>query len=119
MTGRTADRRGCGKLPEERVFRQRNFRDEAIQQGGFLYESSGFLPGAMNSRGEYALCQIRHQGEFANAGLRRTENGRWEIGQIKGPKNAEPSEGGREHFLQCLEAEAVERILEETNRPIR
>jgi hypothetical protein len=44
------------------------------------------------TQGQYALYQIRHHGEFAIAGLRRADNGAWEIDQIKGPKNAEPSE---------------------------
>ncbi len=44
------------------------------------------------TQGQYALYQVRHQGEFAVAGLRRTENGHWEIDQIKGAKNAEPSQ---------------------------
>ena len=52
------------------------------------------------TQGEYALYQIRHHGEFAIASLRRTDNGPWEIDQIKGPKNSEPSERMREHFLQ-------------------
>jgi hypothetical protein len=45
------------------------------------------------TQGEYALYQVLHQGEFAIVGLRSTANGPWEIDQIKGPKNAEPSEG--------------------------
>jgi hypothetical protein len=45
------------------------------------------------TQGQYALYQVRHQGEFAVAGLRRTDDGPWEIDQIKGPNNAEPSEG--------------------------
>ena len=43
------------------------------------------------TQGQYALYQVRHQGEFAVAGLRRTDDGSWEIDQIKGPKNADPS----------------------------
>lgn len=49
------------------------------------------------TQGEYALYQIRHQGEFAVAGLRRTDNGPWEIDQIKGAKNAEPTEALASH----------------------
>jgi hypothetical protein len=44
------------------------------------------------TQGQYALYQVRHQGGFAVAGLRRTENGQWEMDQIKGAKNAEPSQ---------------------------
>jgi hypothetical protein len=42
------------------------------------------------TQGQYALYQVRHQGEFAVAGLRRTDDGPWEIDQIKAAKNAEP-----------------------------
>jgi hypothetical protein len=44
------------------------------------------------TQGEYALYQIRHQGEFAVAGLRRTEHSPWEIDQIRNKGNAEPSQ---------------------------
>jgi hypothetical protein len=44
------------------------------------------------TQGKYALYQVRHQGEFAVAGLRRTENGPWEIDQIRSKGNAEPSQ---------------------------
>jgi hypothetical protein len=44
------------------------------------------------TQGQYALYQVRHQGEFAVAGLRRNENGHWEIDQIRGKGNAAPSE---------------------------
>lgn len=44
------------------------------------------------TQGQYALYQVRHQGEFAVAGLRRTENGDWEIDQIRCKGNAEPSQ---------------------------
>jgi hypothetical protein len=44
------------------------------------------------TQGQYALYQVRHQGEFAVAGLRRTENGPWEIDQIRSKGNAEPSQ---------------------------
>jgi hypothetical protein len=43
------------------------------------------------TQGQYALYQVRHQGEFAVAGLRRSENGHWEIDQIRGKGNATPS----------------------------
>ena len=49
------------------------------------------------TQGQYALYQVRHQDEFAVAGLRRTDHGAWEIDQIKGPKNAEPSEAMAGH----------------------
>lgn len=44
------------------------------------------------TQGQYALYQVRHQGEFAVAGLRRTDNGSWEIDQIRSKGNAEPSQ---------------------------
>ncbi len=44
------------------------------------------------TQGQYALYQVRHQGEFAVAGLSRTENGLWEIDQIRSKGNAEPSQ---------------------------
>jgi hypothetical protein len=44
------------------------------------------------TQGQYALYQVRHQGEFAVAGLRRTDNGPWEIDQIRSKKNADPSQ---------------------------
>jgi hypothetical protein len=44
------------------------------------------------TQGQYALYQVRHQGEFAVAGLRRTETGPWEIDQIRSKGNAEPSQ---------------------------
>jgi hypothetical protein len=44
------------------------------------------------TQGQYALYQVRHQGEFAVAGLRRTENGPWKIDQIRSNGNAEPSQ---------------------------
>lgn len=43
------------------------------------------------TQGQYALYQVRHQGEFAVAGLHRTERGLWEIDQIRSKGNAEPS----------------------------
>jgi hypothetical protein len=45
------------------------------------------------TQGQYALYQVRHLGEFAVAGLRRTENGHWEIDQIRCKGNAQPSQG--------------------------
>lgn len=51
------------------------------------------------TQGEYALYQVRHQGEFAIAGLRRTDDEPWEIDQIKGAKNAEPSENMASHVV--------------------
>ena len=57
------------------------------------------------SRGEYALYQMRYQGEFAVAGLRRSENGVWTIDQVLGPAKSEPSLGLRsfveEWVSQC------------------
>ena len=44
------------------------------------------------TQGQYALYQVRHQGEFAVADLRRTENGSWKIDQIRSKGNAEPSQ---------------------------
>jgi len=44
------------------------------------------------TQGQYALYQVRHQGEFAVAGLRRTENDPWEIDQIRSKGNAESSQ---------------------------
>ncbi len=40
MTGPAADCRGCGKLPEERAFRQRNFRNEAIPGGLLVWQTA-------------------------------------------------------------------------------
>ena len=48
------------------------------------------------TQGQYALYQVRHQGDFAVAGLRRTDDGPWEIDQIKGAKNTEPSQALKE-----------------------
>ena len=50
------------------------------------------------TQGEYALYQVRHQGEVAVAGLRRTEAGNWELDQIKGAKNVESSEALTSHL---------------------
>lgn len=49
------------------------------------------------TQGEYALYQVCHQGEFAVAGLRRADPGLWKIDQIKGAKNAEPSDALTSH----------------------
>jgi hypothetical protein len=58
-------------------------------------------------QGQHTLYQVRHQGEFAVAGVRRSEMGAWEIDQIEGSKNAEPSQQIRGHFLQWLAVAAV------------
>lgn len=44
------------------------------------------------TQGQYALYQVRHQGEFAVAGLRRSGDGDWEIDQIRGRGNAESTQ---------------------------
>lgn len=51
------------------------------------------------TQGKYAFYQVRHQGEFAVAGLRRTENEPWEIDQIRGKGNAEPSQALMESVM--------------------
>lgn len=56
-------------------------------------------------RGEYALYRIDHQDQFAVAGIKRGDDGGWEIDDIRGARNADVPLGAREHFLQWLERE--------------
>jgi len=53
-------------------------------------------------RGEYALYRIDHEGHFAVAGIKRTENGTWELDEIRGARNEEVSEEVRRHFIRWL-----------------
>ena len=53
-------------------------------------------------RGEYALYRIDHEGQFAVAGIKRTENAAWELDEIRGARNEEVPEAVRRHFTQWL-----------------
>jgi len=53
-------------------------------------------------RGEYALYRIDHEGQFAVAGIKRTENGTWELDEIRRAENAEPPAEVKGSFEQWL-----------------
>jgi len=55
-------------------------------------------------RGEYALYRIDHEGHFAVAGIKRTENSTWELDEIRGERNEEVPEEVRRHFTKWLSA---------------
>jgi hypothetical protein len=57
--------------------------------------------------GRYALYEITHHDEQAVAGTRRTDDGAWQIDDIRGERNAKPSEEMRAHFLQWLPRETT------------
>lgn len=62
-------------------------------------------------RGEYALYRIDHQDQFAVAGIRRTDDGAWQIDDIRGERNAQPSEEMRTHVLDWILKENHDAIL--------
>lgn len=53
-------------------------------------------------RGNYALYQINHEGQFAVAGIRRNWMGDWSVDQIKGTNNAELENNLKTHFQKWL-----------------
>ena len=55
--------------------------------------------------GDYALYRIDHQEQFAVAEIRRTDDDGWQIADIRGERNAEPSEEMRMHVHQWLARE--------------
>jgi len=55
-------------------------------------------------RGEYALYRIDHEGRFAVAGIKRAENGTWELDEIRSARNEEVPAKVSGHFTQWLSA---------------
>ena len=91
-------------LPETETIRHINTPQELpILSATHNLSLEKFLDGII--RGEYALYRIDHQNQFAVAGIKRGDDGGWQIDDIRGERNAQPSEEMRAHVLQWLARE--------------